>query len=135
MLKGKEFGAAISAAIQLKLATGAVRSKAEVARHFGIKPPSLYDWEKKGSVDKAKLPELWRFFSDVVGPEHWGLTAAEWPIGLPASGTEQLEIPAEHWPYPEIDETKFRAVRGKKAAQLEGAILLAASQLGLDLKK
>lgn len=29
--------------------------------------------DKKGSISKEKLPELWSYFSDVVGPEHWGL--------------------------------------------------------------
>lgn len=73
MLKGKELGAAINRAIDLKIARGAVASKADIARHFGIKPPSIHDWIKKGSIGKEKLPELWRYFSDVVGPEHWGL--------------------------------------------------------------
>lgn len=45
----------------------------EVARHFGVKQPSLADWKKRGTISKEKLPELWRYFSDVVGPEHWGL--------------------------------------------------------------
>jgi hypothetical protein len=82
MLKGKEFGAAISRAIQLKIASGAAKTKAEIARHFKIQPPSLTDWVKKGSVSKDKLPELWRYFADVAGPEHWGMTADEWPLGL-----------------------------------------------------
>ena len=82
MLKGKEFGAAIGEAIQRKLDAGSALSKAEIARHFGMKPPSLSDWVKKGSVAKDKLPELWRYFSDVAGPEHWGLSESEWPAGL-----------------------------------------------------
>lgn len=82
MLKGKEFGTAIGKAIQLKLDSGAVKSKADIARHFDIKPPSLVDWVKKGSVSKDKLPELWRFFSDVAGPDHWGMTDSEWPTGI-----------------------------------------------------
>lgn len=74
MLSGKDLGRAIEQAINKKIASGSVKSKAEVARHFKIQPPSIYDWIKKGSISKDKLPELWRFFSDVVGPEHWGLT-------------------------------------------------------------
>lgn len=62
-------------AITLKMDCGAVASKAEIARHFGIKPPSIHDWIKKGSISKDKLPELWRYFSDVVGPEHWGISS------------------------------------------------------------
>lgn len=82
MLKGKEFGAAIDAAIKLKIAHNAGLKKADIARHFKIKPPSITDWVKKGSVAKDKLPELWRYFSDVVGPDHWGMTNEEWPSGL-----------------------------------------------------
>ncbi|EET6341336.1 helix-turn-helix domain-containing protein [Escherichia coli] len=78
MLSGKDLGRAIEQAINKKIASGTVKSKAEVARHFKVQPPSIYDWIKKGSISKDKLPELWRFFSDVVGPEHWGLN--EYPI-------------------------------------------------------
>ncbi|WP_025155135.1 DNA-binding transcriptional repressor RacR [Morganella morganii] len=73
MLSGRELGKAIELAINKKLSSGAIKTKAEIARHFKIKPPSIYDWIKKGSISKEKLPELWRYFSDVVGPEHWGL--------------------------------------------------------------
>lgn len=94
MLKGTEFGAAIGKAIQLKLDAGFAKSKAEIARHFNVKPPSLVDWVKKGSVAKDKLPELWRYFSDVAGPSHWGMTPAEWPAGLtqPLSDEAMSEI-------------------------------------------
>lgn len=77
MLKGKELGAAIEEAIRLKIESGACSSKADIARHFDIKPPSIYDWINKGSISKDKLPGLWRYFSDVVGPEHWGLDSKD----------------------------------------------------------
>lgn len=73
MLTGKKLGEAIASAIQKKIDSGAVKSKAEVARHFGIKPPSIHTWINNGTVSKDKLPELWNYFSDVVGPEHWGI--------------------------------------------------------------
>ena len=73
MLSGKELGRAIEQAINKKISTGTAKSKAEIARHFKIKPPSIHDWINKGSISKEKLPELWNYFSDVVGPEHWGL--------------------------------------------------------------
>lgn len=73
MLKGKELGTAIGEAIGLKIASGAIVSKADVAKHFGIKTPSIYDWIKKGSISKDRLFALWSYFSDVVGPEHWGI--------------------------------------------------------------
>lgn len=68
MLTGAELGKAIEAARQLKGVT-----KVAMAAHFGVRPPSIQDWVKRGTVDKAKLSALWEYFSDVVGPEHWGL--------------------------------------------------------------
>ena len=82
MLNGKELGRAIEKAFKLKKETGAISSKADIALHFGIKTPSVYDWVKKGSISKDKLPELFRYFSDVVDYAHWGMTEDEWPAGL-----------------------------------------------------
>lgn len=73
MLKGKELGDAITKAIELKIAKGSAASKKEITDYYEIKPPSIHDWIKKGSISKDKLPKLWDYFSDVVGPEHWGL--------------------------------------------------------------
>lgn len=71
MLTGEELGAAIRAAIQKKGV-----SQVAVAAHFGVKPPSIQDWMRRGTIGKEKLPRLWAYFSDVVGPEHWGLTGS-----------------------------------------------------------
>lgn len=76
MLTGVELGRAIEAAIQQKGVT-----KKALAAHFGIQPPSIQDWVKRGTIDKEKLPRLWAFFSDTVGPEHWGLD--RYPTGSP----------------------------------------------------
>lgn len=72
MLKGKELGKAIAVAIELKIAAGAAASKKEIAEYFEIKPPSIHDWIKKGSISKDKLPKLWDYFSDVVRPRTLG---------------------------------------------------------------
>lgn len=82
MLNKHELGRAIETAIERKIESGAIQSIADVARHFGVKAPSVHGWIKTGAISKDKLPELWRYFSDVAGPEHWGLT--EWPAQLPA---------------------------------------------------
>jgi transcriptional regulator with XRE-family HTH domain len=75
MLTGKELGFAIREAISLKGVT-----QRELARVFDVKPPSIQDWMNKGTVSKDKLPALWKYFDDVVGPEHWGLdTFPRWP--------------------------------------------------------
>lgn len=95
MLKGKELGDAIAEAIRLKLASGAALSKTEIAKHFGVRLSSTYDWVKKGSIEKDKLPKLWEYFSDVVGPEHWGLKDKP-PIPLsqeePSEDKDLLEL-------------------------------------------
>lgn len=101
MLTGKELGAAIREAIEKKGVT-----QRQVAQIFGVKPPSVQDWIKKGTVSKDKLPALWHYFSDVVGPEHWGLeNFPRWPArprtsppvsGEPSLNTEDaLEAPGD----------------------------------------
>lgn len=80
MLTGKPLGDAVAEAIRLKGV-----SKAAVARHFGIKGPSVYDWINHGRIGKQHLMEMVAYFSDVVGPEHWGMPApadSEWEATL-----------------------------------------------------
>lgn len=74
MLTGKKLGLAIREAIELKLAAGTAKTKKEIADHFGVRPPSLHDWIDRGTIGKDKLVEMFQYFSDVVGPEHWGLS-------------------------------------------------------------
>lgn len=68
MLTKKKLGHAIGKAIEIKGV-----SKADIARRFGVKPPSVTGWIQKGSIDKDRLMELIEYFSDVVGPDHWGM--------------------------------------------------------------
>lgn len=74
MLTGPELGAALAAAIKLKKV-----SKADVARAFGVKPPSVQDWIKYGRISKGRIGDVVEYFSDVVGPEHWGFSALPAP--------------------------------------------------------
>lgn len=116
MLKGKEFGAAIGVAIKLKIASNPSLKKAHIASHFKIKPPSITDWVKKGSVAKDKLPELWRYFSDVVGPEHWGMTKDEWPAGLI---TSEISYAASDRTIPDTANDSATLTYPKKKTQRE----------------
>jgi transcriptional regulator with XRE-family HTH domain len=75
MLTGKDLGAAIREAMTKK---GVVQS--DVAEAFGIKQPSVSEWLKFGRVSKKHINHLVHYFSDVVGPEHWGLPAS-WGTG------------------------------------------------------
>ncbi|MCT6881990.1 MAG: hypothetical protein M3Z51_06445, partial [Snodgrassella alvi] len=72
MYTGKQLGDAIKTAIELK----GVR-KADVARAFAIKPPSVTSWIQTGRVDKAHIDKLVSYFADVVKPEHFGIGAFE----------------------------------------------------------
>jgi hypothetical protein len=68
MLTGPELGAAIEAA---RIAKGV--SKKQLADDFDVKPPSVQGWVKNGRIDKSKLMDVIAYFSDVVGPDHWGM--------------------------------------------------------------
>ncbi|MDH1104806.1 S24 family peptidase [Pseudomonas otitidis] len=69
MLTGTELGAAIESARLKKNVT-----KKAMASAFGVAPPSVQGWVNTGRIDKSKLIQVIRYFSDVVGPEHWGLS-------------------------------------------------------------
>lgn len=71
MLTGKELGIALADAMKRKGV-----GPTEVARAFGVKPPSVKDWQEFGRIHKKHLPGLIQYFSDVVPPEHWGLGRA-----------------------------------------------------------
>jgi SOS-response transcriptional repressor LexA len=83
MLTGSELGAAIATAIAAK----GVTQKA-VADEFGVRAPSVQDWIKRGTIDKSRLPKLWSYFSDVVGPQHWGLSSFPAHDGNVSTGPE-----------------------------------------------
>ena len=80
MLTGVELGAAIEAA---RIKKGV--SKVALASAFGVQPPSVQDWVNRGTIDKKRLPDLWRYFADVVGPDHWGLSGYQRLTCEPAS--------------------------------------------------
>ena len=65
MLTGEKLGAAIEAA---RIKKGI--SKAEMARHFGVKPPSVQGWVKYGRISKDMLPRVIRYFANEVGADH-----------------------------------------------------------------
>lgn len=75
MLTGVELGAAIEAA---RVKKGV--SKVALADAMKVKPASIQDWVKHGRIAKHRINDLVAYFSDVVGPEHWGLDFA-WEEG------------------------------------------------------
>lgn len=93
MLTGRELGEAIEKARALKGVT-----RTELAAYFGVRHESTYDWTNHGRIAKKHLPRLFDYFSDVVGPSHWGLDA-------PLSPSQPLRID------PEILRSAFGAAR------------------------
>lgn len=77
MLTGIALGQAIEEARKLKRV-----SKADLARHFNVKAPSIQSWVKHGRISKKHLDELFRYFADVVGPDHWGVDGAKAEAGV-----------------------------------------------------
>lgn len=53
------------------------RSESEVARHFGVQPPSVYDWIKYGRIAKKHIPGLVALFGGTL--EWWLLGGDEAP--------------------------------------------------------
>ncbi|AKS09026.1 S24 family peptidase [Pseudomonas trivialis] len=88
MLTGPELGAAIEAA---RIAKGV--SKKNLADDFSVKPPSIQGWVKNGRIDKSKLMDVIAYFSDVVGPEHWGLRPGFSYENLEEGEAESVEQP------------------------------------------
>lgn len=116
MLTGPELGQAIAAAIKLKGVT-----QRAVAEHFGVKPPSVQDWIKRGTIDKARLPGLWQYFSDVVGPTHWGLQ--EFPsISGPGADAQPHSSMERPWPFSAEDFDRLMALDRKWHGYVEIAL-------------
>ena len=121
MLTGPELGAAIDAA---RIAKGV--SKKQLADDFQVKPPSVQGWVKNGRIDKSKLMDVIVYFSDVVGPEHWGLRPGFSYESLPEVTSEPVAEPA-----PASAAEMVRAMlakQGKNLSDTTRAQLIAAAE-------
>lgn len=87
MLSGPALGAAIKEAMTLKGVT-----QQDVATEFDVLQPSVSYWVRTGRIKKDKLDHLMRYFSNVVGPDHWGLTAFG-DAGVSEDGAEPMPSP------------------------------------------
>lgn len=85
MLTGPALGKAIEEAMRRK---GVSRSA--MARDFGVRPESTYDWTKHGRIAKNRLTQLFEYFADVVPPSHWGIQAGAFGFA-PASQSPGLD--------------------------------------------
>jgi len=113
MLAGKELGKAIRSAIEKKKVAGV--SQVEIAGHFGVKPQSIQTWMTRGAIGKEKLPELWDYFSDVVGPEHWGLKEY---------AHHSINSPDAEWPFVGIELKRVTKLGYDQKLEIQGAIRL-----------
>lgn len=68
MYTGKKLGEAIEKAIEKKGV-----SKKSIADRYGVKPPPIHDWIKRGTIGKDKIFDLINYFSDVCDSSHWGI--------------------------------------------------------------
>lgn len=121
MLTGPELGAAIDAA---RIAKGV--SKKQLADDFQVKPPSVQGWVKNGRIDKSKLMDVIVYFSDVVGPEHWGLRPGFSYESLPEVTSDPVAEPA-----PASAAEMVRAMlakQGKNLSDTARAQLIAAAE-------
>jgi transcriptional regulator with XRE-family HTH domain len=98
-------------------------SQTDLAVRLGVSPQNVTNWKRRGVP-----PDQYVNLADTLCCSLDELLGRTKYIGVGQS-------PAGRWPYKEIDEVKFRDLESDLAARLEGAIILAAAQLGLDVKK
>ena len=69
MKKGKELGIALANALAEKRV-----SQTELANQLMVKKQAVSKWVNSGAIGKKHLFNVFEYFSDVVGPEHWGIS-------------------------------------------------------------
>lgn len=98
-------------------------SQKELADRIGVAPQNVTNWKRRGVP-----PDQYVVIADTLDCSLDDLLGRTKYVGAG-------QLRAGRWPYPSIDEAKFRAIKERDACKLEGAILLAAAQLDLDVKK
>lgn len=80
--------------------------KNAVAKEFGVKVPSVYDWLEHGRIAKKHIPKLQEYFG---GSLDWWLGLSE----LHETGNESFEIDLENNPdYPSVRRVTFKLSAG-----------------------
>lgn len=131
MLSGKELGAAIEAA---RIAKGV--TKLDMAKKFKVKPPSVQDWVNRGVISKGKLVELWIYFADVCGPDHWGLQDV-WPELRfapkqdPFCNVIRVEDSALSWPFQRLTRADWMSLDPIDRALAEGSLIQLVKELSV----
>lgn len=99
--------------------------------------------DEAGEVSAAKLADVmaekglkgsYPYWRDILAKEHRSFGAAKAREAEAALGMAHLYLEGgADWPFESIDFDKLRALDFKSLLRLEGAILTAAGQLGLDI--
>ena len=84
MLQGPALGSAIAAAMKMKADHMRVSkiTQAVLASALGMAQPSVSELLKFGRLAKEKVPVLLEYFSDVAGPDHFGLPFSKFEMDL-----------------------------------------------------
>src|SRR5690606_39193590 len=104
-------------------------SNAELARRSGVSRAAPTDWlnGNVGVISSMVAQALSQHTPFTVG---WLATGSK-----PMYKAESEIQPSKEWPFPKIDEAKVYAMSGDDAVALERAFIVAASNVGLDIKK
>lgn len=96
-------------------------NQSELASRLGLLPQHISNWKRRG-VPSDRLADISQLLKRSI-EELLGITS---------------ESPAhyfDHWPFDDVDETKVRDLSRDDCLRLEAAVLIAAAQVGLDIKK
>ena len=97
-------------------------SQSDLAKRIGVSPQNITNWKARGvpSDQFVKIADaLDCSLDELLGRwEHAGVITQK----------------QGEWPFKLLDESKIRNMRQEDASRIEGAILLAAAQMGVDLK-
>lgn len=96
-------------------------NQSALADQLGLPAENVSNWKRRG-VPPEWHPPLAQLFDRTVDE-------------LIGKAEEAPEDKWRRWPYPKIDEAKVYAMKGDDAIALERAFIVAAANVGLDIKK
>lgn len=102
--------------------------KAKLADYCGASPQAVSGWLKTGRIKKSHLAKAEQFFgakADFIGPADNHVRERD---------DDGYRVTPVRWPFPSVSLDALLALPPQDLLRLEGALLLAAAQLGLDVK-
>ena len=97
-----------------------------LAEHCDVTAQAVAGWRRTGRISKTNLAKAAQLIGSAPDFLHdsVSLVAREAPVSHRAA-----------WPFDEIDEEAVRALTLADRLRLEGAVLVAATQLGLNIRR